>query len=94
MKENYTELYPNEQVARNVGDYSAAHSTPLPSHIIAYHAKGSEHEKSGYMISPFQAQFQLWFAKAFEAKRSKLIIYISRFLPCEMVCFLPLISYS
>jgi len=71
MKENYTELYPNEQVAKNVGDYSTAHSTPLPPHITAYHAKGSEHERSGYMISPFQAQFQLWFAKAFGAKRSK-----------------------
>jgi hypothetical protein len=71
MKESYTELYPNEQVAKNVGDYSAAHSTPLPSYITAYHAKGSEHKQSNYMISPFQAQFQVWFAKAFEAKRSK-----------------------
>jgi hypothetical protein len=71
MKENYTELYPNEQVARNVGDYSAAHSTPLPKHISDYHAKGSEHSKANYMISPFQAQFQLWFAKAFGAKRSE-----------------------
>lgn len=71
MKENYTQLYPNEQVAINVGDYATHHSTALPAHITAYHSKGSEHEKANYMISPFQAQFQIWFAKAFGAKRSK-----------------------
>jgi hypothetical protein len=72
MKENYTELYPNEQVATAVGDYAFNHSTALPSNITAYHAEGSKHERANYMISPFQAQFQLWFAKAFGAKRSKL----------------------
>ncbi|QDS67813.1 hypothetical protein FKW77_007108 [Venturia effusa] len=69
MKENYTELYPNEQVATAVGDYAFKHSTPLPSHITKYHELGSTHEQSDYMISPFQAQFQMWFAKAFGAKR-------------------------
>jgi hypothetical protein len=81
MKENYTELYPNEQVGRNVGDYSAAHSTPLPKHITDYHAKGSEHKNSGYMISPFQAQFHLWFASAFGAKRSEFNVFHVYFNP-------------
>lgn len=71
MKENYTQLYPNDRVAAAVGDYAFNHSTALPSHITKYHELGSAHEKSGYMISPFQAQFQLWIAKAFGAKRSK-----------------------
>jgi hypothetical protein len=75
MKENYTELYPNEQIATAVGDYAFNHSTALPSHITTYHAEGSKHERSNYMISPFQAQFQLWFAKAFGAKRSKPISF-------------------
>jgi len=70
MKENYTQLYPNEQVARNVGDYCFDHSTPLPKYISDHHAWGvASQERSNYMISPLQAQFQLWFAKAVGAKR-------------------------
>lgn len=57
MKESYTRLYPNEQVAAAVGDYAFNHSTALPPHITGYHELGSAHEKSIYMISPFQAQF-------------------------------------
>jgi hypothetical protein len=75
MKENYTQLYPNEQVATAVGDYAFEHSTKLPKHITDYHAWGVESsEKPDYMISPLQAQFQLWFAKALGAKRSMLIL--------------------
>jgi hypothetical protein len=60
MKEIYTSLYPNEQVATAVGDYSHAHSTKLPTHITDHHAWGvATQEKSNYMISPFQAQFQV-----------------------------------
>ncbi|RDW62251.1 O-methyltransferas-like protein [Coleophoma cylindrospora] len=69
MKENYTELYPNEQVATAVGDYAFKHSTALPQHITEYHAQSSSHEKANYMISPLQTQFQLWMAKALGAKR-------------------------
>jgi len=71
MKENYTELYPNEQVATAVGDYAYEHSTKLPKHITDHHAWGSAtQEKANYMISPFQAQFHVWIAKAVGAKRS------------------------
>ncbi|KUJ09255.1 O-methyltransferase-like protein [Mollisia scopiformis] len=70
MKEIYTALYPNEQVATNVGDYSFSHSTKLPKHITDHHAWGVEtQERSNYMISPLQAQFQVWLAKAVGAKR-------------------------
>jgi hypothetical protein len=71
MKENYTQLYPNEQVATAVGDYAYEHSTKLPKHITDHHAWGSEtQEKANYMISPFQAQFHVWIAKAVGARRS------------------------
>ncbi|KAH8816818.1 O-methyltransferase-like protein [Xylogone sp. PMI_703] len=69
MKENYTELYPNNQVAQNVGNYSFEHSTPLPQHIIDLHAKFSSHERADFMISPFQTQYQVWMAKTIGAKR-------------------------
>jgi hypothetical protein len=71
MKENYTQLYTNEVVAKAVGDYALAHSTKLPKHILDHHAWGVEsQERANYMISPLQAEFQLWFAKAMGAKRS------------------------
>ena len=72
MKENYTQLYPNEQVAKAVGDYAFAHSTKLPQHITDHHAWGIEsQDRSNYMISPLQAQFQIWIAKLLGAKRGK-----------------------
>jgi hypothetical protein len=74
MKENYTQLYPNEQVATDVGDYAFAHSTKLPQHLLDHHAWGVEStERPSFMISPFQAEFQVWFAKALGAKRSMYI---------------------
>lgn len=71
MKENQTKLYRNEQVAAKVTDYAFAHSTRLPAHITKHHAWGSEQKDAAYMISPLQAQFQVWIAKAIGAKRSK-----------------------
>jgi len=70
MKENYTQLYPNKQVAEKVSEYALAHSTRLPEHITEHHAWGSELPMANYMISPLQAQFQLWTARAVGAKRS------------------------
>jgi hypothetical protein len=64
MKENYTHLYPNEQVAIAVGNYAFEHSTKLPEHTLNHHAWSTENsEMADMMISPFQAQFQTWFAK-------------------------------
>lgn len=70
MKENYTQLYPNQQVATAVTDYCHAHSSALPKHITEHHAWGVESQKkANYMVSPLQAQFHLWFAKALGVKR-------------------------
>lgn len=70
MKGNVTQLYPNEQVATNVSSYAEEHSTKLSKVILDLHATTSEnHEKAEYMISPLQAQFQIWQAKALGAKR-------------------------
>ena len=75
MKENNTQLYPNEQVATSVSDYSFAHSSKIPKFQEEYHAFGIESQKrSNYMISPLQAEFQIWFTKALGAKRSALLI--------------------
>lgn len=55
-----------------VGDYLYEHSTKLPKHITDHHVWGVENsERPGYMISPFQAQFQVWMAKTIGAKRSE-----------------------
>ena len=74
MKENYTYLYPNEQVAINVGNYAYQHSTQIPQHMLDHHAWATEnHERADMMISPLQAQFQIWIAKAAGAKRGKRV---------------------
>jgi hypothetical protein len=72
MKGNYTQLYPNEQVANNVADYAYEHSTTIPQPMLDHHAWVSEnHENPNLMISPLQAQFQIWLAKAVGARRSE-----------------------
>jgi hypothetical protein len=81
MKDNYTQLYPNEQVAINVGNYVYQHSTQIPQYMLDHHTWASEnHEKPNMMISPLQAQFQIWMAKAVGAKRSER--FFSLFNPC------------
>jgi hypothetical protein len=70
MKENYTQLYPNKQVTEKVSEYALTHSTRLPQYITEHHSWGSELPMANYMISPLQAQFQLWTARAVGAKRS------------------------
>lgn len=70
MKDNGTHLYPNKQVSKKVTEYAFEHSTELPDHVTKHHAWGSEQPMAGFMISPFQAQFQIWIAKALGAKRS------------------------
>jgi hypothetical protein len=75
MREIYTALYPNEQVATKVAEYATQHSTPLPQHIIDHQVWGIGNvEKSNYMISSFQSQFHVWMAKAMGAKRSECLI--------------------
>ncbi|PQE07400.1 O-methyltransferase family 3 protein [Rutstroemia sp. NJR-2017a WRK4] len=90
MFSNETPLYPNEEVAQKVTDYAYAHSTPLPQHLIDYHAEGGKHERANYMISNMQAQFQIFMAKVMGAKRAKkLPSHDASLFPI----FSPLISY-
>jgi hypothetical protein len=73
MKDNLTQLYPNEKVGARVGNYAFAHSTSLPKHMLEHHAWASDnHEHPNMMISPLQAQFHVWMAKAVAAKRGEL----------------------
>ena len=81
MKDNATHLYPNEQVSEKVAEYAFEHSTKLPEYITKHHAWGSDQPKAGFMISPFQTQFQIWFARALGAKRSMHTQYIQHNLP-------------
>lgn len=77
MKEIYTNLYPNEAVAKKVADYSFAHSTPLPKHISDFHAWGNaSQERADFMISPLQAQFQMWMTRAMGAKRGGFLRFL------------------
>lgn len=74
MKENYTELYPNDHVNKAVGDYAASHSTKLLQSILDHHALMEQtQERANMMTSPFQSQFQYWLAKVAGAKRSELL---------------------
>lgn len=75
MKENHTQLYPNEQVAQNVGAYSYQHSSQLPHHLLEYHKWVVENQSlATMMVSPLQAQFLAWIANAFKIKRGKFLI--------------------
>lgn len=70
MKSNAPTLYPNAAVAERVTAYSQEHSLALPAHISAYHAHVVEnHPHSNYMISNFQAQANVFLARAIGAKR-------------------------
>lgn len=63
-------LFLNAKVAANVVAYSEQHSTALPKHIFDYHAwVEKNHPHAAYMVSNFEAQSLLFFAKAFGAKR-------------------------
>lgn len=74
MKANTCPLYPNAQVADNVSEYAYTHSTDLPNHILDHHAWGNDnHERPNMMISPLQAKFQMFMARALGAKRSMLL---------------------
>jgi len=77
MKENYTQLYPNAEVAKAVADYCVENSTPLPKHVLDHHAWGVEsQERSNFMVSPLQCQWLIWVARALGVKRG-LFYFIS-----------------
>lgn len=70
MKSSTTHLYANSGLALAVTAYSEAHSSPLPRHIVDYHAHVSAtHPHANYMISDFQAQAHVFLARAVGARR-------------------------
>ncbi|PMD63357.1 S-adenosyl-L-methionine-dependent methyltransferase, partial [Hyaloscypha bicolor E] len=77
IKDNTTQLYPNEQVSAALLEYSTPASTltpisweRLPRCIADLHAWGvANHEKSNYMISRLQAQLHIWMIKTLGTKR-------------------------
>lgn len=72
MKDNYTQLYPNEAVGRKVCDYSDKHSKVLSDALIKYHEWVVETQpRSNFTISLLQARVLSWLTKTVGAKRGK-----------------------
>ncbi|UNI17188.1 hypothetical protein JDV02_003561 [Purpureocillium takamizusanense] len=70
MKTSTSTLYPNPRVAERVTAYARQHSTPLPAHIVDYHAWVNEnHARGRYMISDFQGRCHVFLARAVGAAR-------------------------
>ncbi|KAK8071144.1 hypothetical protein PG997_011347 [Apiospora hydei] len=70
MKSGAPVLYPNEDVAGRVTEYSERHSTSLPSHLVEYHAHiVSTQPRADIMISTFQGQGMVWLAHLIGAKK-------------------------
>ncbi|KAK6498746.1 hypothetical protein TWF481_011320 [Arthrobotrys musiformis] len=71
MKDEIAVLYPNETVSMAILKYCREKSVPLPEHINK-HAELTEKElgdKSEMMVSRLQAQYLVWTARSFNAKK-------------------------
>jgi hypothetical protein len=70
MKESAPVLYPNPAVGARVLQYADERSTGLPQPLLDYHAWiVANRGDADYTISPMQAKFLLWFARAVSARR-------------------------
>jgi predicted O-methyltransferase YrrM len=69
MKVDGTPLYATADMGAQVTQYSAQHSTPLPKHIIDYHAANQDHADAMMLTSNFQSQLHLLLARSIGAKR-------------------------
>jgi hypothetical protein len=71
MKEGRPPLYPSDEVAAKVTQYSEDHSLTLPKYITDYHAHIFDSmSNSNLMISIFQAKHSVWLARLIGAKNS------------------------
>ncbi|KAK6352515.1 hypothetical protein TWF730_009339 [Orbilia blumenaviensis] len=71
MKDEIAVIYPNEAISTAVLKYCRERSLPLPDHIHR-HAELTEKQlgdKSEMMVSRLQAQYLLWTARSFGAKK-------------------------
>lgn len=67
---NTNALYPNDDVAKSVVEYAAAHSEALPARLTEYHASVVASEpRSEYLTSNLQSQFNTFFVRTTGAKR-------------------------
>jgi hypothetical protein len=71
MKTDVAPFYETPEAGGRVTAYSAQHSSPLPQHIVDYHAECSSHDRSIMLTSDFQSQLHLVLAGAIGAKRGK-----------------------
>lgn len=70
MKTSTTVLYPNQQVAEKVTEYSEARTSSLPKEIADYHAWICDTQAAAnFCISTFQAKSLVWLARLTGAKR-------------------------
>ncbi|KAI1085350.1 S-adenosyl-L-methionine-dependent methyltransferase [Whalleya microplaca] len=71
MKASGTVLYATEELAESVNNYAETHSVQLPQPIKDYHARiiKEDPEDSEFMISTFESQALVWFARLLGAKR-------------------------
>jgi hypothetical protein len=80
MKTGAAALYPNEKVNEKVTEYSSAHSTALPKHIVDYHEWVCQNlEWSVYLTSNFQSQCNILLARMIGAKRGACLYYFVLF---------------
>ncbi|KAF3927645.1 hypothetical protein ABW21_db0200958 [Orbilia brochopaga] len=71
MKEQYDVLFPNRETSIAVLKYCKAHSVPLPKHILD-HADLTNRDFADLaemMVSPLQAQYLIWTARSYGAKK-------------------------
>ncbi|KAJ6261415.1 hypothetical protein Dda_4085 [Drechslerella dactyloides] len=71
MKEETDVLFPNRDVSIAVIKYCKQHSVPLPKHILDHVdlTNGEFADKAEMMVSPLQAQYLIWTARTFGAKK-------------------------
>jgi hypothetical protein len=69
MKTDVAPFYESPELGAKVTAYAAQHSTPLPKHIIDYHAECYHHESAIMLTSDFQSQLHLFLAGTIGAKR-------------------------
>ncbi|PHH74967.1 hypothetical protein CDD83_4472 [Cordyceps sp. RAO-2017] len=72
MKSGATKLYDSPTTAERVAAYAHAHSSPLPQHLLDYHARIAAARADSLMLSSnFQSQLHLLLARAVGARRER-----------------------
>ncbi|KAI0012227.1 S-adenosyl-L-methionine-dependent methyltransferase [Xylariaceae sp. FL0662B] len=71
MRASTTVLYATDELTESVSKYAETHSIQVPQPIKDYHASiiKAQPEDSDYMISTFESQALIWFARLLNAKR-------------------------